>query len=185
MPAPVLIKPIPMQMVNEQATYGPFDLKEFIQTSEESDEASFKAELKDGKALPKGMICTPDGIVTGIPAKGTEGNYEIVITAENDEGEIQTTVNLIIKPSLTTKETEYIDKLKAQVWEALEQHLPIPDLPELYNQPISLFEIAYLLERWGIIIMWDAFNLDPPGEKQILNLEGASEYYNVYDSGGR
>lgn len=183
MQAPVLIKPIPAQVVNERAAYGPFNLREYLQVPEGGEPALFSAELKDGQALPTGMICTSDGILTGIPGKGTEGNYEIIVTATNDVGSIQANFILTIKPSLLAKETDYIDKLKAQVWEAVAQHLPIPDLPEMYNQPITLFEIAYLLERWGIIIIWDAFNLEPPTEKQLLDLEGVSEHYNVYDRG--
>lgn len=182
MEAPVVVKPIPAQVVNERAAYGPFNLADFIQAPDHSP-VHFRAELKDGQSLPKGMICTREGVLTGIPAKETEGNYEILITAENEAGAVQATFLFTIKPSLLTTGTEYIDKLKAQVWEALEQNLPVPDLGNVYELPITQLEIYYLLERWGILIIWDAFNLDPPSQKVPLNLDGVSKHYHVYDRG--
>ncbi len=179
----VLVKPIPNQVINESASYGPFDLKQFIQVAEGVKPLRFRAEVKGGAALPKGMICTSDGIITGIPAKDTLGNYEIVIHAESDQGSTQATFVMTIKPSFAGDEVGYIDKLKAQVWEALQQHLPAPELAEMLNQPITKLDVYYLLERWGILTIWDAFNLDPPGEKKLLTLEGVSKHYQVYDRG--
>ncbi len=179
----ILVNPIPSQVVNELASYGPFDLKQFIQAAEGMPALRFQAELKSGEALPKGMICTSDGILTGIPAKDTQGNYEVVVTAEGDSGAQTATFVLTIKPSLASGDSDYLDKLKAQVWEALQQHLPIPELGEMLERPISKLDIYYLLERWGIITIWDAFNLDPPSEKKLLTLEGVSKHYNVYDRG--
>lgn len=180
MEAPVLDKTIPTQVVNEQAAYGPFNLKDFIRAE---GPLRFSAELKDGQALPKGMICTEDGVLTGIPAKNTAGNYELNIHVENAAGAFTTTLMLIIKPALTESSSDYLNELKAQIWEALEKKLPVPDLSELYDRPISLMDICYLLERWGILTIWDAFNLEPAGEKKRLKLEGASEHYHVYDRG--
>lgn len=183
MAAPVVVKPISAQVVNERAAYGPFNLRDYIQVAEGSQAARFHAELKDGKSLPAGMICTADGILTGIPAKETSGVYEVVITAENDDGSIQTTLVLTIKPGMTTKDTGYIDELKAQVWEAMDLKLPIPDLEELNNRPITKADIYYLLERWAMLKIWDAYNLEPPGALRPLTLEGASPRYQVYDCG--
>jgi hypothetical protein len=183
MDAPVLIKPIPAQIVNERAAYGPFDLKEFIQVAEGKAKARFSAVLKSGASLPAGMICTEDGIVTGIPAKDTQGNYEIIISAENEAGNVQAEFVLTIKPSLLSSGSEYMDKLKAQVWSALQQNLPIPNIEDMYNQPITDLEIYYLLERWASITIWDAFNLELPAEKKLLTLAGISPHYDVYDRG--
>lgn len=181
MEAPELMKEIPPQVVNERAAYGPFDLKNFVK-AKDGTPVHFMAELADGKALPKGLICTEDGLVTGIPGKGTQGNYEIVLTIKNEAGTIQTKFSFVIKPSPTT-DINYIDQLKSQVWQALEQNLPIPDLSELFERDITPLDLYYLLERWGIVTMWDAFNLEAPGEKVLLKLEGASPHYNVYDRG--
>src|SRR3990167_7192055 len=181
--APVLIKPIPTQVINEQAAYAPFDLKSFIHSPDEPLSVNFSAELSDGKSLPKGMICTTDGILTGIPAKGTQGNYEIMLTAENAAGKIETKFFLTIKPSLIASNAEYLDKIKTQIWQALEQNLPLPELDTLYQQAVTPGEVYYLLERWAIIIAWDAFNLEPPGPKKLLTLAGSSPHYHVYDRG--
>jgi hypothetical protein len=181
MDAPVLIKPIPAQVVNEHAAFGPFDLKAFIQVTEGSPAARFSAELKNGQALPTGMICTEDGILTGIPADETQGLHEITITAQNAAGSITADLVLTIKPSMTTTGNEYINQLKTQVWDALKQNLPIPDFGDILDRPISPLEIYYLLERWGTLTMWDAFNLDPASEKKLLTLKGVSEHYNVFD----
>lgn len=182
MAAPELKTTIPTQVTNERAAYGPFNLKEFIVTSDNSA-IRFSAGLTSGAALPQGMICTEDGILTGIPAKGTEGNYEVNVTAQNDAGTITATFALIIKPVYAGDTQNYFDKIKAQVWEALENKMPIPELDELYSREVTPLEIYYLLERWGILIVWDAFNLDAPGEKKLLNLKGTSPHYNVYDRG--
>jgi hypothetical protein len=183
MAAPELVEEIPPQVVNESASFGPFDLKDFILIDDESPEVRFVAQLDSGESLPKGLICTEDGVITGIPAKGTQGNYDIVINATNSDGAIDFEFGLMIKPSLEKEGSAYLDELKQQVWQAVQDELPIPDLNELYNRPISAQEIYYLLERWGLLTIWDAFNLEPPGEKQLLDLEGASEHYNVYDRG--
>lgn len=184
MPAPIVVKPIPDQIVNERAAYGPFDLKEFIQSPDGSP-VRFSAQVTDGQSLPKGMICTSDGILTGIPGQNTQGIYELSVTAENDAGAVTETIVLTIKPSLATTgaDSEYVDKLKSQVWEALGQNLPVPEMSELYDRPVTVFDVYYMLERWGVLTIWDAFNLDPAGPCVPIQLEGMSKHYNVYDRG--
>lgn len=183
MEAPVLIKPIPSQVVNELAAYGPFNLYEFIQAPDGSM-VTFSGGLKDGSALPKGMICTSDGVLTGIPARNTQGNYEVKVTAQNEAGSIEADFLFTIKPSVVSAtDIEYFDKLKAEVWEALDKHLPIPEIVELYNRPITAIDIYHLLERWGTLKIWDAFNLEAPGEPVLINLPNASPHFNVYDRG--
>jgi hypothetical protein len=185
MNGPTVVKPIPAQVVNEGAAYGPFNLHDFIQNSDgDSAELRFRCELVGGQALPKGMICTSDGIISGIPAKGTQGNYEILLTVENQAGSAQVKFILTIKPTLaTTAGTERGDQIKSQIWEALGHDLPIPELGGLYNQAILPSDVYYLLERWAVLTIWDAFNLDHAGEKHVLQLEGASTHYDVYDRG--
>jgi hypothetical protein len=183
MAIPVVVKMIPNQVINALAAYGPFYLTNYIQSAEGSTKTRFSAALVSGLALPKGLILTEDGMFTGIPAKETVGSYEVVVSAENDEGSITANFLLTIKPSLANTELGYLDKIKPQIWQALENRLPIPELADLYELPISELDIYYLFERWGIITMWDAFNLEPPAGHQTLNLEGASSHYVVYDRG--
>lgn len=184
MEAPVLLKPIPAQVVNEQAAFNPFDLKQFIQTPDGSMDVLFRAELKSGQSLPQGLICTTDGILTGIPAIGTQGNHEIIVTAENKAGSIKAEFIFRIKPSLLESKTaSYANQLKSEVWQALEKQLAIPNLDELLAREFTPLDMYYLLERWGLLTIWDAFNLDPPDEKKLLQLAGTSEHYNIYDRG--
>lgn len=182
MAAPAIVKQIPSQVINEQASYGPFDLKEFIQAPD-GMEVHFRGELISGEALPKGLICTEDGILTGIPAKETQGNYQFKITAANDVGSLEVNIVFTIKPSFAAAGDAYVDQLKAQVWEALEHKLPVPDLGSLYDRPVTVFDVYYLLERWASMIIWDALNLEAAGEKKLLTLEGASKHFQVYDRG--
>tara|TARA_R110000868_G_scaffold330887_11_gene591896 strand:+ start:199 stop:1032 length:834 start_codon:yes stop_codon:yes gene_type:complete len=183
MDAPALIKAIPSQGVNERAAFGPLDLTEFIQTPDGSD-INFSAETAEGESLPKGMICTADGIVTGIPAKGTKGNYEIVVEAANEAGSIQAKFAFNIQPGIVRKDSqEYADELKQQVWQALEQNMPMPELQDILSNAVTPLDVYYLLERWATLTIYDAYNLDPPGEKHLIVLEGASEHYLTYDRG--
>lgn len=184
MELPVLVKPIPAQIINERASYGPFDLKNYFEAAEGIDFVTFSAELSTGQSLPNGLICTADGILTGIPAKGTEGNHEVIISAENEAGVITANFIFTIKPALGGEVTaDYLNKLKAQVWQALGENAQIPDLAALLDRAISPLDIYHLLERWGTLTVYDAFNLDPPGAKTELNLKGVSEHYKVYDRG--
>jgi hypothetical protein len=75
------------------------------------------------------------------------------------------------------------DQLKAKVWQALKDQQPLPDIEALMSLPITPADIYYLLQRWGILTIWDAFNLDPPDVKKPLHLQGMSEHYHVYDRG--
>lgn len=183
MQAPVLINQIPNQGVNERAAFGPFDLREYIHDPD-GGQLVFSAEVSGGASLPKGMICTADGIVTGIPAKDTNGNYEIIIEAQNDAGSLKAKFVLTIMPAFVDKNTQaYADELKAQIWSALEHNQAAPELLELLDRAITPLDVYYLLERWGTLTIYDAFNLDPPGEKKLLVLEGASEHFLTYDRG--
>jgi hypothetical protein len=183
MAAPIEIKPIPAQVINEQAAYGPFDLRDYFQVFEKAYNLRFQAESVNGDALPQGLICTEDGILTGIPAKGTQGNYEFRVTAKNEVSSVEAKFIFTIKPSFASSAREDVDQLKTQVWQALEQKLPIPDLGAVYDRPTTVFDVYHLLERWATLTIWDALNLDPPGSKTLLTLEGASKHYNVYDRG--
>lgn len=182
MSEPELIALIPPQIVNELAAYPPFDLKNHIQATDGS-ELKFSAEIKGGAALPKGMILTSDGVLTGIPARDTAGVHEVVVTASSATGTFNTTFVLTIKPALAQTEAGYLEKLKVQIWEAMEKNLPIPELRDLLELPISQMDIYYLLERWGTLTIWNAFDLDPPSQKVELNLPGMSKHYHVYDRG--
>lgn len=183
---PILIKPIPTQIVNEGAAWGPLDLNNYIQSEDPEDGVvRFTAELITGNALPNGLICTSNGTLSGIPAANTLGSYEVFITAENESG-----VPLTVEFKLTIKERiaidtppDFIGDIKSRVWEALGKDLPLPDMGDVLNRPVTALEVYYLLQRWATITIWDVYNLDEPGEKIPLGLSDASEHYHVYDRG--
>lgn len=182
---PILAKPIPPQVVNEGAAFGPLNLNDYIHSSDgESGSVTFFAELEDGSALPKGLICTSNGTLSGIPAAGTKGNYRFVIVGENESG-IPCTAQIAftIKTRLVTGMGISEDLAKAKVWAALTQNLPLPELTDFLNRPITIVEIYYLLERFATLTIWDVYNLDMPGDKHLLQLEGSSPHYHVYDRG--
>src|SRR5579862_1539234 len=139
MEAPIIIKDIPPQITNEGAAFGPFNLADYIQATDASH-PRFHAELNNGESLPRGLICTSDGILTGIAAKKTQGNYEIVVTAENEAGSVQIFFTFTINPSLAGGDVDYLDKLKSQVWEAIQQNLAIPEAATIFEQPITIVE---------------------------------------------
>lgn len=181
---PALLNPIPAQIINVGAGFFPVDLKTYIQSpNEESGIVTFKAELSDGRSLPQGMMCTSDGILTGIPAAGTEGRYQVVLIADNDSGiPLITEFDLLIKERIEIQEGP-LDELKARVWEAVENDMPVPDIISLINRPISAADIDYLLQRFATLTIWNADNLDRAGDKVLLQLEDSSPHYHVYDRG--
>ena len=178
----VLVQPIPDQIINEGAAYGPFDLKNFIQFPAGTEKIRFIAELVSRDPLPKGLICTSEGVLTD-PAKDTEGTYGIVVTVEADTAApLAVQFVFTIKPRIIIEDPYFLSKLKAQIWSALAKGIPVPDL-SLSDRPITPDEIYYLLQRWATLTVWDIYNLDSRADKKLLQLEGASKHYNIYDCG--
>lgn len=182
---PSLVKPIPPQIVNEGAAYGPFDLNEYIQSPDpDSGKVYFFAELADGSALPQGLMCTGDGTLNGLPAEGTHGVYTIRVVAENDSGvPCSTEFTFTIKERLAMDTASLGINFKSKVWEALKENLPIPDLETILTREISPVEVYYLLQRFATLTIWDVYNLDTPSEKKILDIKGLNEHYYIYDRG--
>jgi hypothetical protein len=182
---PALKTDIPAQIVNEGASFT-FRLSDFIQSPDEaSGKVRFFAELSDGNALPEGLICTPEGLVSGIPADATQGAYHVVVMAENDSGiPLTASFDLTIKERIKIDDVnQHFTELKAKVWEALGEGMPLPDLSELLNRPLTHDDIYYLLKRFATLKIWDVYNLDPPSEPKLLTIPGVSKHYNVYDRG--
>jgi len=177
---PQLIKPIPPQIVNEGANFGPIDLNLYIEGANR-----FQATLADGSPLTKGIICTSDGILSGIPASGTQGVYNLLITIENEEGSVLTTnIDLTIKERYNfTERSDELTSRKNKIWQSLLGGLELPSLEELSQLPITKEDIQYLIERYASFTVWDVFNLEPPSVKQIIELPGQSPHFNIYDCG--
>lgn len=183
---PILVKPIPAQVVNEGASYGPFNLNEYIKTPDaDSGPVRFLAELTNGASLPNGLICTSDGVISGIPGKNTQGVYPVLIVAENASNiPFTTEFEFTIKERIALPpREEAFEQLKSRVWEALGKDLPLPDIGSILNRPVTAIEVYYLLQRFATLTIWDVYNLDPPGEKKLLTVPGCSQHYNIYDRG--
>lgn len=75
------------------------------------------------------------------------------------------------------------DALKAKSWQAILDQATKPDLKALFEQPHSPEFIYYFLERFGGLVIYDAFNLEPPSQKVQIELKGMNEHYAVYDRG--
>src|SRR5260221_2546070 len=177
---PILVRPIPPLIVNESGALGPLNLNDYIHPADaEEGELHFMAELSDGSALSKGLICTESGTLGGIPAAGTEGTYDIVIHATSPSGaELATNVSLTIKERISMLEGhQYFTDLKAKVWDALGQNLPLPEIESLLDRPLTLVEVYYLMQQFATMTIWDVHNLDLPGDVVQLNLEGASPHF--------
>lgn len=177
MPAPVLVKEIPTQAVNEGASFGPLNLRDYFQ----APEGSLSFQLAN--PLPPGLIFTAEGILSGIPETDTQGDYEIIVRAKTADGEVETRFALIIEPNLNTQAGAYADQLKTRIWEALGKNMPLPQLEDIYKRPISILDVYYILERWAPLTIWNAFDLEPAGPKSLINLPGASPHYLIYDRG--
>lgn len=178
-----LIKPIPSRAVNEGASFWPLDLNEFVRSSDLSS-LSFQAELSDGEALPAGLICTSTGSLTGIPAKGTAGGYDIVVMAHDAAGQtFSTQFKLTVKSRIVIETADLFAELKQNVWEAIGQDLPIPEIGDFINRPVTEADIQYLLQRFATFIVWNVYDLADPGEKHLLTVPGSSPHFNIYDRG--
>lgn len=83
---PILVEPIPPQIVLEGVEFPLFDCQDYIGSPEENGPLRFFAELPNGAPIPRGLVCSIEGILSGTPEVGTQGAYEIQIVAENDSG---------------------------------------------------------------------------------------------------
>jgi hypothetical protein len=183
MQAPVLVKAIAPQVVNERASYGPFFLFDYIQAPDSDKLLNFSAQLGSGAALPAGLVCLAEGVLVGIPAEGTTGHYDIIVTGSNEAGECEASISFTIKEGFATPVDTEIDKRKAEIWNALDKNLQLPEFAQLAAHEITALDIYYLLERYGVLIIWNANDLNPAADKKAIQLAGASEHYHVYDRG--
>lgn len=178
-----LVKSIPFQIVNEGASYG-LKMADFVK-SKSNVPLRFSAELDNGNPLPKGLICTQEGLISGIPALDTHGRYNIQVLVEDKETNNKTIeFELTIKPRITNLASiEEFTQLKSQIWQAIKENKAPPKIMELLNRPISAAEIYYLLERFGRLLINDVYNFELPSEKKVMPLKGISPHFEAYDCG--
>jgi hypothetical protein len=184
---PVLVKAIPSIIVNEGAALGPLDLKQYVQPYDPAKEKlQFQAELSDGASLPNGIICTSNGILSGIPRSGTAGHFDIQLMVENPASGAKLTVlfALTIKERIEMGgEAQFYTGLKTQIWDALGKNQPVPEFAELFNRQLTAAEVYYLMQQFATLTIYDVYNLDFPGKPVLLTLPDVSPHYNIYDRG--
>jgi len=182
---PVIAKPVPAFEATEGASFGPFDLTDYIVSPDGSvGTVSYFVELTSGEALPTGLVCTQAGLFGGRPQKGSAGDLEINLIAMFDNGDpliVQTTLS--IKPGIAADDPDQFAALKNQVWEALGKNQPPPNFADALNRPITPAELYYLLQRFASLSIWDVYNLEHANEKVLLTLPDSSPHYNIYDRG--
>lgn len=179
------LKPIPALIINEGSPFGPLNFNNFIHPpAAASDKLRFSVQLVDGKSFPSGLSCTPSGMISGTADVGTAGEYEAELTVVDESGNsLSAKFPLTINSSMAVDDPYFLTDLKSQVWEALGQDLPIPEIGSILNRPITPVEIYYLLQRFAVLTIWDVYNLESPGEKHLLKLDGMNPHYNAYDRG--
>ena len=72
---------------------------------------------------------------------------------------------------------------KAKYWELFSEGLELPDIEELLTRKVTPDEVYYLLERYATLIIWNAEDLSPSKDGTVIEIEGASKHFNVYDFG--
>ena len=71
---------------------------------------------------------------------------------------------------------------KNDIWQAIADDTPLPP-GDFFSHPVTVQDVYYLVERWATLIIWNAADLHPAGEKILLSLPRASKHYVVYDRG--
>lgn len=109
---PELVKPIPDQYATIGSHYQ-LDAKKYIQhLAEDSGPLLFSASGEDDFPLPKGLNCSDDGILQGIPAKGTfrPQGYLITISATTEVNR-----TLLVSFQLAISEADRLDDIDDEI----------------------------------------------------------------------
>jgi hypothetical protein len=173
--------------VNENSSLAALDLKDYIENPT-AESIQFTAELADGGELPAGIECSADGVLSGTPKSGTakEEPYKITIVAYNNG-----VLPLVIKIKLSihkaavegSEERPTLDRLEefTDYWDKIAKGLPLPDIESLLTNEVRPLDIYHLLGRFATLIIWNADDLTPAEDGEIINLADASSLFNVYD----
>jgi hypothetical protein len=102
---PGLVQPIPALVMLEGAPFPEVTYNDYIVSYDEDDgPPHFLATLEGGAAMPKGLVCSDDGVLSGIPEVGTHGQYIIQLVVKNDaDTPYQTSVPLTILERIEAK----------------------------------------------------------------------------------
>lgn len=183
---------------------APIDLKTFV-VNPTNHSLRITSESVMGGDLPAGLVCSPEGVLSGIPARGTASEIpnDILVFVEC-EGALPLTfdIYLTIYPaenlSVILPENEATAMFKADAermkeeygidlgqlenfWGLFSDDLSHPDLKEFLTRKIKPADIYYLLGRFATLTIWNADDVSPADEGQMIQLKEASPHFFVYD----
>ncbi|MBU1558340.1 MAG: hypothetical protein KJ588_00885, partial [Gammaproteobacteria bacterium] len=157
---------------------------------------TFEAVLESGDALPADIVCSKDGVMSGVAQAGTAKDvaYNISVTVQSASLEPFTFLVVLTiysaERSQASEEGEMFYEQAKKAHEALKQYWQEiaageehPDLDELLNRDVTPEDVYYMLERFATLVVWNADDLNPPSEGKLLKLKNASPLFRVYDFG--
>ena len=96
----------PLSFITEYIPEGEADVAYYVALEAEGGEPDYSFSLKDGYNLPAGLVLSDDGIISGTPTEGFDGNVRIVLKdANNNEAEKE--FYLKIKKIVTVREYSF------------------------------------------------------------------------------
>ena len=96
----------PLSFITEYIPEGEADVAYYVALEAEGGEPDYSFSLKDGYNLPAGLVLSDDGIISGTPTEGFDGNIRIVLKdANNNEAEKE--FYLKIKKIVTVREYSF------------------------------------------------------------------------------
>jgi len=163
---------------------SPIRQRDFSVYIENPDEAplTFSATLDDGKALPEGLSLSSEGVFSGTAGTETARNlpYQVIMKAEApDQAPLEFDFSLYIFKTLTSDE---IGELRLETWRELADKGALPEnMQEVINRPITPQDVYHLLERFATFTVWNADDLRLASQGEVIEVDGASPHYRVYD----
>lgn len=96
----------PLSFITEYIPEGEADVAYYVALEAEGGEPDYSFSLKDGYNFPAGLSLSDDGIISGTPTEGFDGNVRIVLKdANNNEAEKE--FYLKIKKIVTVREYSF------------------------------------------------------------------------------
>ena len=99
------------------------------------DTLTYTFSLDESSAeLPEGITLAPNGTLSGVPAAGTAGEYELVFKVTDDKGNTATkALTLTVDPEGTAQQTADAEEASTADAEAVERTADLPAAKATYN----------------------------------------------------
>lgn len=96
----------PLSFATEYIPEGEADTAYYVALEAEGGEPDYSFSLKNGYNLPAGLVLSDDGIISGTPTEGFDGNVRIVLKDAKDN-EVEKEFYLKIKKIVTVREYSF------------------------------------------------------------------------------